>query len=137
MVSASSALRRIITWNSAMRSRASTKLGTPASIAAIVTVAAFVSKFRPRGGARPAGSGACDDWAATKAAYRFSTTRASPSMGCWPAISQRPPCAVRRARDRFSFCRTPPSSSIAARGPARSASRRPSMPGVTRRGSPM
>ncbi|TFV29785.1 hypothetical protein E4K64_36995 [Bradyrhizobium frederickii] len=42
-----SVLRRIIRCNSAMISRASTKVGTPASIAAIVTVSAFVSKSRP------------------------------------------------------------------------------------------
>ncbi len=42
-----SALRRIIMWNSEMISRASTRVGTPASIAATVTVSAFESKFRP------------------------------------------------------------------------------------------
>ena len=45
--SPASALRRIIKWNSAMISRASTRVGTPASIAATVTVSAFVSKSRP------------------------------------------------------------------------------------------
>jgi hypothetical protein len=46
-MSPSSVLRRIIKWNSAMISRVSTRLGTPASIAATVTVSAFVSKSRP------------------------------------------------------------------------------------------
>jgi hypothetical protein len=35
------ALRRIMAWNAAMTSRASTSAGTPDSIAAIVTVSAF------------------------------------------------------------------------------------------------
>ncbi|MDA9405183.1 hypothetical protein XH79_41475 [Bradyrhizobium sp. CCBAU 45389] len=42
-----SVLRRIIRWNSAMISRASTRVGTPASIAETVTASAFVSKSRP------------------------------------------------------------------------------------------
>lgn len=42
-----SVLRRIIRWNSAMISRASTRVGTPASIAATVTVSALVSRSRP------------------------------------------------------------------------------------------
>jgi hypothetical protein len=46
-VSPSSALRRIIKWKSAMISRASTRVGTPASIAATVTVSGFESRSRP------------------------------------------------------------------------------------------
>jgi hypothetical protein len=42
-VSPASALRRMIVWNSAMISRASTRVSTPASIAATVTVSAFVA----------------------------------------------------------------------------------------------
>ncbi len=42
-----SVLRRIIKWNSAMISQASTRVGTPASIAATVTVSAFLSMSRP------------------------------------------------------------------------------------------
>jgi len=37
----------IIEWNSAMISRASTRVGTPASIAVTVTVSAFESVSRP------------------------------------------------------------------------------------------
>ena len=44
-----------------------------------------------------------------------STTRALPSMGCWPAILPRPPCAARRAKDQSSFCRILLSSSTAVR----------------------
>jgi hypothetical protein len=40
-VRAATTLRRIIMWNSAMISRASTRVGTPASMAATVTVSAF------------------------------------------------------------------------------------------------
>src|SRR6185437_13989962 len=40
-------LRRIIRWNSAMISRASTRDGTPVSIAATVTFSAFVCRSRP------------------------------------------------------------------------------------------
>jgi hypothetical protein len=46
-VSPVSSLRRIIKWNWVMISRASTKVGTPASIAATMTVTALVSKSRP------------------------------------------------------------------------------------------
>ena len=46
-VSPATALRRIIIWKSAMISRASTSVGTPASMAATVTVSAFDSVSIP------------------------------------------------------------------------------------------
>lgn len=65
---------------------------------------------------------ACGDWTATRRRIASSTTRALPSMGCWPAILPRPPCAARQEKDQFSFYRVPPNSSTAVQSRVRSAS---------------